>query len=589
MEVNESIYPSYIDNTNFKYIKVDDKYIASIIIYDYPKSNYFLSIIESIPKDCEYTMCVYIQKQDTYKILKELTCSLSTSKSEINTAKGSQIDIDVIERSKDDATMLRREIQINNQEVFYINFILTFYSNSSQELLKLLKRFQSKLYSKQVFSKIANFRHLDEYILSLPFCKNNHQLLKQNYRNFTTNSLCNMFLFYTKTIFDPNGVIFGRILKGNIICNIDMFKKNYLNSNMCILGSSGAGKSYFSKILLIRHFMNNKKQYVFDVEGEYNNVVDKLGGSIFLFSKNHINIMQITKEEIFFLKEKVFEFKVNEVLNLLIKCLKISDGSYENELRDSIINAYKKFNINSSIDSLYIKDKNKVYLNGILRENKEFPTLYDVILELTSKYLKDRINILEAKFPFLFGITDVNFDNRLVLFDLSNIDILECSFVIKYVLQKIILNLKLNKEIKKVQDTLIYIDEVWKYFSTSDNNVLGKYIFELFKTIRKLNAGVIVITQDISDLFSKKNINYGKSILNNCFFKVIFKLDFNDINTLNKISGLNREILDNINLLEKGESLISFNNNNTKLIIEANSFEKNLIEGDSYKDISSFG
>ena len=134
MEVNESIYPSYIDNTNFKYIKVDDKYIASIIIYDYPKSNYFLSIIESIPKDCEYTMCVYIQKQDTYKILKELTYSLSTSKSEINTAKGSQIDIDVIERSKDDATMLRREIQINNQEVFYINFILIVVKNCSNYL-----------------------------------------------------------------------------------------------------------------------------------------------------------------------------------------------------------------------------------------------------------------------------------------------------------------------------------------------------------------------------------------------------------------------------------------------------------------------
>ena len=44
--------------------------------------------------------------------------------------------------------------------------------------------------------------------------------------------------------------------------------------------------------------------------------------------------------------DKLFNPKVNEVLNLLIKCLKISDGSYENELRDSIINAYKKFNIN---------------------------------------------------------------------------------------------------------------------------------------------------------------------------------------------------------------------------------------------------
>ena len=297
----EYIYPSFVDNTDFRYIKVDDKYIASIVIYDFPRYNSFLSILESFPKDIEYTMSIYIKKQDTYKILRELTNSISISKSEIKTAKGSQIDIDVIEKSQDDAAMLRKEIQINNQEIFYINFILTFYSDKDDELLKRLKRFQSKLYSNQIYSKIANFRHLDEYILSLPLVKCEHPLLKQNFRNFTTNSLCNLFFFYTRTIFDKNGVIFGKILSDNVICNIDMFKKSYLNSNMCILGSSGAGKSFFSKLLIIRHFMNGKKQYIFDIEGEYYNIVKKLGGNIFSFSNNHLNILEITTFKFSFL------------------------------------------------------------------------------------------------------------------------------------------------------------------------------------------------------------------------------------------------------------------------------------------------
>ena len=72
----ESIYPSYIDNTDFRCVEIDGKFIASIILYEFPKFNMFLSVIESIPKDLEYTMSIYIQKQDTYKILKELQLSL---------------------------------------------------------------------------------------------------------------------------------------------------------------------------------------------------------------------------------------------------------------------------------------------------------------------------------------------------------------------------------------------------------------------------------------------------------------------------------------------------------------------------------
>lgn len=586
MITKDSIYPSYIDNTDFRYIKLDDKYIASIIIYDFPKYNTFLSIIESIPKDIEYTMAIYIKKQDTYKILKELTYSISTSKSEIKTAKSSQIDIDIITKAKDDANLLRKEIQINNQEIFYINFILTFYSNNSDELLKILKRFQSRLYSKQLYSKIANFRHLDEYILSLPLNRKDSNLLKQNFRNFTTNAISNIFPFYTKTIFDTEGVIFGKILSENSICNIDMFKKSYLNSNMCILGSSGAGKSFFAKLLIIRHYINQKEQYIFDLEGEYVNIVKEIGGTIFSFNENHINILQFTKEEISEYKADVYDMKVKKVTLFLKELLEISDKEIEEDINSGIDNSYNKFNINSNLESLYIKDENKIYLKKILKRNEDFPTLHDVYIQLKLNKSKTKFKEALKKYPYLFGMTDINFKNSLVLFDISSIGIQNTAKFVKYILQEIILKLKVNMKLKNdIKNTLIYVDEFWKYILSNNDNSLLEYFFELFKTIRKLRAGIVIITQDISDIFSEKNINYGKSMLNNCFFKVIFKLDFNDISVLNKISGINHEILESINLLDKGESLIMFNNNSTKLFIQASNYEKELIEGDNNRYI----
>ena len=67
---NFSLYPSYIDNTNFKYLNIDDKYILSLEIYDYPSVITFTQIIEAIDKNYLYDMSIYVQKQDTLKVLK---------------------------------------------------------------------------------------------------------------------------------------------------------------------------------------------------------------------------------------------------------------------------------------------------------------------------------------------------------------------------------------------------------------------------------------------------------------------------------------------------------------------------------------
>ena len=102
-----NFFPSFIDNSNFNYLKVDDKYIASLVIYDYPVKIYFTQIINSIEKKYMYDVSIYIQKLDTLKVLKDISYNLSNYKSELKTTNKNQIDIDLLNKQQIQKSMLK--------------------------------------------------------------------------------------------------------------------------------------------------------------------------------------------------------------------------------------------------------------------------------------------------------------------------------------------------------------------------------------------------------------------------------------------------------------------------------------------------
>ena len=310
--------PGFVDNTNFKFLNIDEKIIISITIQEYNKYTEFLQIMESIPKNMNFDIAMYIKKQDTGKVLKDLTYKISSSSAEIKTINKNQIDIDLLNNVKNDAINLRKDIQINNQEIFNLSIIITFYSRDFKELIYDVKSFQSVLYSKGLISNITNFRHLDSYILSLPLNKKTNKLTELNQRSFTTDSLALNFPFYTKNVFDLNGIIFGFVGDENKICNINIFDDKYLNSNMCIFGSSGSGKSYFTKLLIIRHYLTGKGQFIFDLEGEYLKLAKNMNLKYINFldtNTYNFNILELYKYELE--NNDWFETKVNKVCKTL--------------------------------------------------------------------------------------------------------------------------------------------------------------------------------------------------------------------------------------------------------------------------------
>ena len=457
----DSILPSYIDNTHFNYLKVDNKYVASICVIKLPQSIEFGQIMDSIPKNFNYDMSFFVNKKNSEEVLKELTYCISSNGVEIKSGKN-QLDIDIVNKVREDARTLRREIQINNQEVYYVCMVITLYDEDLGKLSRNVTSFRSKLYSKSIISTFTNFRHLDSYILSLPFGNNEVKYLKNTYSNITTSTLSCMFPFYTKNIIDEYGINFGYTYE-NKLCNINVFSKKYMNSNICIFGSSGAGKSYFLKLYIIRSFLNQNRQYIFDIEGEYVNIVKSLNGNCITFSNSdtRFNILEIFESQIILWKDKVIDYKIDEVSNLICNLCDIDNENDILELKMKIKSLYSEFNIKDK-ESLYTKnDGDVVYLNEIVIDSRKFPTMLNLYEKIKNKKFAKKIkNCIIDKYNFLCHHSNINLNNKLFVIDFSKIkDNTQMIYIAAYFFSMIKTFINSSNS-----NDLIYIDEIFDLY-----------------------------------------------------------------------------------------------------------------------------
>lgn len=583
----DKLFPNIIEDVSYKYILLDNKYISTIYIKEYPKELGFLELIEDIPKEYIMDISIEIEKQDTLNILKKISYQITNLNSEFKLIKSNQIDLDILEISKHDAKELRKDIQVNNEEVFKISFSFTFFHEDLNQLYSLIKNFQIKLYSKQIITNISNFRHLDSYIKSLPYIDMNTKDTTSKF--LTSANIANIFPFYTKSILDKDGIVIGNIDE-NKLCILDIFDNKYLNSNMCIFGSSGSGKSFYTKLYILKQYLNGKYQLVFDPENEYESLFHRLEG-VYLSSssrcKYYYNIMQIDKVDIKMWQESYLQKKISMLVKFISNIMDIEKESDVTNIENAIKLSYKSKNIDGSINCMYKENvsSEKIYLEREMIDVESFPCLYDVYNNIKSNVLKKKFNenVLNNIKCFC-KTTNFNIDNTLKGVDLKCYDLKTAAFVLRYVIEK------QNNTLDYLtsRKTLIYIDEAWKYMKGTFKYNISDLIFLMYKTIRKKSAAIILITQDISDLFLSDNVEYAKSILNNSEFKLYFKMEYSDLEVLKNLSVIQKADVVNISKLPKGSMFLTFEDNNVKIKITASDYEKDLLKEDLDDNNSTF-
>lgn len=354
----------------------------------------------------------------------------------------------------------------------------------------------------------------------------------------------------------------------------------------------GTGKSFFTKLLILRNYVNDIHGYIFDLEGEYENVTTKCRGeNINVINNNcYINLLEIDKYDI--LESSYLSVKCDNVfINLLMLINSEKDKKIFINNKEVIIKMlfylYNTFNITENLESVY--DDNKYYINKKLKTSNLMPDLNDFVKVLNSMLNEDCkeldlniqdnkenikniitvINKIIVEYKIFSYKSNVNVYNDLVNFNLKGLDNKKIEKV------TLVLFCLLEKKIGKRQEkTLIYIDEFWKIISYSE--LLEQKVLELFKTIRKNNAGIVAITQDICDVFLKTS-NIGRAIINNSCFLVFFKMEYTEKEEFIK-SGMGFDtVLDGIQTLGKGNCILKLNSNIVKLNVIASENEKRII------------
>ena len=105
---------------NPKYIEIDGTYYSSLIIVNYVREQNDLIFQNIIDTDENIYLSIFYEKQDTYKVIKDLTYNIGNVGVDLENIGKSRQDYEIAAFTYNDAKYIRKQLQIDNEELYYI-------------------------------------------------------------------------------------------------------------------------------------------------------------------------------------------------------------------------------------------------------------------------------------------------------------------------------------------------------------------------------------------------------------------------------------------------------------------------------------
>ena len=584
IDKKDIVSPAYINLQNPKYIEIDNLYYAGLIVVDYYREQTDIILKTLIETNINMNISIFYEKQDSFKTIKDLTYHIGNVGVELKESNQNREDIDIAAFTYNDAKYIRKEIQVNNEDIYYLYIYINIYAEDIKELEYYLNKIEGITQSKGMQTRRANFREEELFLSCLPIMENNNSIKDSAKRNVLTSGLLATYPFISAPIFDEEGIFIGTNIYNNSLVFIDRYNNaKYKNANICIFGTSGAGKSFYTKLLILRYKLLGISQYIIDPEREYNHLCDTLKGTEIKIGPNsdtYINVLEIRKESLEEGESGYLATKIGKLIgffNLIFGELNEEEKAL---IEEKLIKTYKKKNIDFDDKSLYKEIRKNNKIKKEFKKPCDMPILEDLynILgedERTKKFKTKLIPFVKGSMKFFNNISNIKLDNELIVADIYDLGEENLKYGM-YLFTEIFWDkIKENRNEKKA----IYLDEIWRLIGVTSNKEVASFIYKIFKTIRKYGGSGVAITQDISDIFSLDNGTYGKSILNNSNIKTFFALEEENIKILSEFTNLSEKEKVEIKSLKRGECLMFVGDDHILTKIECSELEQNILEG----------
>jgi len=189
-----------------------------------------------------------------------------------------------IDVAVEDAEELAARVARGEGRLFRVGLYVTVYGDDEAQLDAVSSRLRALTSSLLLDVHVASFRSMQGWLSSKPL---GIDLLDAR-RTFDSPALAATFPFSCAEAAAPGGVLYGRTLRGAGMVQVDRFAQ--ANYNTVVLARSGAGKSYLTKLDLLRSLIRGVECAVIDPEDEYRSLATAMGGVCLQLGKQGVRV-----------------------------------------------------------------------------------------------------------------------------------------------------------------------------------------------------------------------------------------------------------------------------------------------------------
>lgn len=526
LELQDIIAPSAL-KIESKSINLGDKIARTFFIMSYPRfltDNWFSPIINL---DKVFDIAIFIHPIDTSLALRQFQKKVAEVQSQISVREGKGMVRDPkLDTAYQDLEALRDNLMQAQEKMFDVGVYITIYADNELELFKIESEIKSVLESKLIYIKPALFQQDEGFKSVIPIGND----LLSVHQKLNSEPLSSIFPFVSFDLTSDRGILYGVNRHNSSLIIFDRFSLE--NYNSVTFAKSGSGKSYATKLEILRSLMFDVDVIVIDPEREYEYLADTVGGRYFnisLSSDHHIN---------------PFDLPIPR-----------EDETAEDVLRSNIINLVGLFRLmlgglTPEEDALVDRAISETYaIKDITPEsdfsNIEPPLLSDFEMVLSGMEGSESVVQRLTKYTkgswstFINRPSNVDINKKFVVFSVRDMED-ELKPVAMYIVTHYIWNV-IRKNLKK---RILVVDEAWWMMKSEDT---ASFLYSIAKRGRKYYLGLATITQDAADFMKSP---YGVPIVTNSSIQLLLKQSPSTIDVLQKTFNLTDE--EKYLLLESG-------------------------------------
>ena len=517
LELQDVIAPSAL-KISPRSLNLGDKVVRTFFVISYPRflTEWWFSPIINLDK--VFDVSIHIHPIDTAQVLRTFQKKVAEVQSQIaDREKKGLVRDPMLDTAYQDLESLRDNLLQAQEKLFDVALYISIYGQDESEIDKVESEIKSILESKLIYVKPALFQQDSGFQSVIPIA--NDKLMIHSKLN--SSPLSSLFPFISFDLTSDKGILYGINRHNASLVLFDRFSLE--NYNSVCLAKSGAGKSYMTKLEILRTLMFDTEVIVIDPEREYEYLSEATGGKYFnisLNSEHHINPFDLP--------------------------VPTEGESAADVLRSNIINLVGLFRImmgglTPEEDAIIDRAITETYALKDITPDSDFakiepPLLSDFELVLAGMEGGESLAQRLSKYTrgtwagFINQPSNVDIAAKFIVFSLRDMED-ELKPVAMYIVTHFIWN-AIRKNLRK---RLLVIDEAWWMMKSDDT---ASFLLGLAKRGRKYFLGLATITQDVDDFLKSP---YGLPIITNSSIQMLLKQSSSNIDKLQQIFSLTDE------------------------------------------------